>query len=426
MCPVGLKFTRHLTYSCPKFSHYTGSLSDIRQFRRFNAYRSNSHFGHVTPTFSVPAQFHLPYAPTKYVPLRRSRSLQEVFSNEKYEKLLDRTPMTLPFAGRLFRAKTRPVRLFKEVVEEELTFKNFEAEIISVSSATEAGSSKIEIANMHENFLKVLDKKLAEEKAKPPTSFLDKIDKLNFTKSSPAYPVAESITSRLNDIDVLEETLLCKLSASNLDRSEGSIFNKIENELKTREERIKDLCTSPETPESVPATPKKIKLSKSSTPVAQTSAKAKKPAQENKIVVRQPKSTPKPMPKAVSKSTPNLQNKVTLRRKPKFCEVFSPGNFSEAAKPSSPVLSFEKKSTKGSSSLWLPFVDSPIPSAAPSVNSAFERSCNSSDEITLCIDSQYMQMKELNASAARMRTDMEEIMELHNNSGEKAFHSFSE
>lgn len=415
--PFTVIIHNYLATSCPKFSQNNnstntsgGSVSDTR------VYRTNSHFGLPIPNFTNPMQFHVPIVPTKYVPLRRSRSLQEVFAG-KYEKLLDRTPLTLPFAGKYFRARQRPIRQsFYEVQEEEdaaaaaaekedlISFEKFKANF---------EVSKVDLEVVHNDFLKVFDEKLLTEKPKltKPGSFLEKIDGMNFTKPAVA-----------NNPSTIEETILNKISHGNLDRSEGSIFHKIEEELKTRKDRINELIAPEKNDEPVkpPATPistptkQSVPMSKSSTPVSQEKKKPKNDAKK-KITTQ---SSAKAIVPNCSKSTPNLQKSaknVTLRRPAKITNTNN--NLSQKPK-SSPVLSFEKKSNSNSSSLWLPFVQDPVtPStSAPSINSAFERDCDSSDEITLCIDNQYVHMKELGECTKRMQNDMEEIMEIHNNS----------
>lgn len=47
-------------------------------------YRTVSHFGFNTPKYKRPYHYHLPLTPTKFRPLRRSRSLFDVFSTDRY------------------------------------------------------------------------------------------------------------------------------------------------------------------------------------------------------------------------------------------------------------------------------------------------------------------------------------------------------
>lgn len=51
---------------------------------KFFGYRTNSHFGFNSPQFPNQCHFHLPRMPSKYVPLRRSKSMDEIFATDKF------------------------------------------------------------------------------------------------------------------------------------------------------------------------------------------------------------------------------------------------------------------------------------------------------------------------------------------------------
>ena len=51
---------------------------------KFIGYRTVSHFGFNSPQFPNQSHFHVPRVPSKYVPLRRSKSMDEIFATDKY------------------------------------------------------------------------------------------------------------------------------------------------------------------------------------------------------------------------------------------------------------------------------------------------------------------------------------------------------
>lgn len=51
---------------------------------KFFGYRTVSHFGFNSPQFPNQIHFHVPLMPCKYVPLRRSKSMDEVFATDKF------------------------------------------------------------------------------------------------------------------------------------------------------------------------------------------------------------------------------------------------------------------------------------------------------------------------------------------------------
>ena len=51
---------------------------------KFFGYRTISHFGFNSPQFPIQSHFHVPLIPSKYVPLRRSKSMDEIFATNKF------------------------------------------------------------------------------------------------------------------------------------------------------------------------------------------------------------------------------------------------------------------------------------------------------------------------------------------------------
>ena len=50
---------------------------------KFFGYRTVSHFGFNSPQFPHQSHFHIPLTPSKYIPLRRSKSMDEIFATDK-------------------------------------------------------------------------------------------------------------------------------------------------------------------------------------------------------------------------------------------------------------------------------------------------------------------------------------------------------
>lgn len=383
--------------------------------------------------------FHFPTTPTKYVPLRRSRSLQEVFVNAKYEKLLDVSPMKLPYNGRFFRARPRRVRLFEDD-DEDLSFEKFQMMI---------NSTKVDVSAIHSDFLKKFDEKLMTEVKKEPLSFLKKVEDMEFSKISPVVKEAALVvapcTRRIsaenfptidNDsqLDSIEETILFKLEHGSLDCSEGSIFNKIREELKTRKARhetLIDNCPAPIEKFQRKTSSPKVSLSPKtiSSPAPATFSTKKALQKPKKNFIAKNKEAAKNTPKRTSPGCQKLQPKVTRSAPSLFTienvtvrrhnpnAVFASIDFT---KPPSPMAAFEKKTKNSSTSLWMPFMETPSTSA-PSINSAFEHDCNSNDEITLCIENQCSQVRAIGACQVRIRDELNEMMTQQENMMETTF-----
>lgn len=394
-------------------------LSKFTQ-RCHSPYRTTSYFGFPLPEFSEPEHFHFPKTPTKYVPLRRSRSLTEVFSSEKFSTLLDESPMTLPYAGRyaVYKVRGRKLLFDNEDVCSENPFR-------SMSNST----YDVEFPSVNEDLLQTVDNKIAEIKeTRPSEAFIKKISDLDYSNESPIIMISAN-TDLCNECEPkkpdiqansIEDAILFRLELGDLDRSEGTIFHKIENEIKNKKDikdktnkiglvlneqntRSSQLPSKPNTPlcSKIP-----ILCSKSAGPLKNIQLKQQKLSQS----VQKPKikvSSP------VTRATTFKSNLKCAGSDDNICIRKTKALFkNQSCKTSETNFpAFKKKETKGSSSLWIPVAKTPP--ISNEINASMDK-----EEIISCInrhvDRQKEKVKKLENCQDSLRKDMYEVITIQN------------
>lgn len=393
-------------------------------------YRSNAYLGFPTPDYPEPNHFHLPKGSNKFVPIRRSKSLTEVFSNEKYSKLLDNTPLILPYAGRIAPVKKLNRTLFYDGSEEE-----HDNPFNSFDDDTDGG---LELSSLHCNLLKEVDEKIDQIRTQPSSdTFIKRISSMDYNNESPLNMEVNNNHDALRNLNhdkskyktrktferlnTLEQAIIVELERGKLDRSEGTIFHKIEHEIKSRNKLETNYkkweCNGGDSAKEVERS-----ALKSSTPYA------------SKIPVFRPATVPKVNStkfKAIQKNKP--RNLITRTRKnpsmtpthekeksslfrgtpggPKMnhSAIFGKNPFGTENKEGA---AFKLKEKGSASSLWVPIASEKKPSSSSRTDM---HTASSSSSMTDFVEHQTSKIKDLGSCQNRMKEDIKEILSIHEN-----------
>lgn len=383
-------------------------------------YRSNAFLGFHKPDYTAPNHFHLPKGLNKFVPIRRSKSLTEVFSNEKYSKLLDNSPIVLPYAGRMAPpAKRLQRKLFYEAAEQDENnpFKTYNNTDI-----------QMELSSIHSDLLKAVDEKIDQITQPASETFYNRISCLDYNSESPLNkeennnnnPIANLNTDvqkhkgrkTFEGLNAFEQAIILELERGNLDKSEGTIFHKIEHEIKSKPQsqiHYEKLGSIGDTAKN--SNNKKFIL-QSSTPVL------------SKIPVFRPSTVPKVKLHNIQRTkTRNLVNS-SRSTKSKFIQEKKPSVWSKSSNTNPSAIfglnpfskeskgAFQLKNKNNASCLWVPLDKNPITSGSKGTKS--KESCSTSN-ITDFVDHQTSSINDLGNYQKRMKEDIAEILSIHEN-----------
>lgn len=381
-------------------------------------YRSNAYLGLPTPEFAMPKHFHLPKGLNKFVPIRRSKSLTEVFSNEKYSNLLDNSPLILPYAGRMAPAKKLQKKLFYDAPEEETDnpFNSFDDTDL-----------QLEISSLHCNLLKVVDEKIEKIRSIPTSeTFVQRISSMDYDTESPLNKEENNNNNSLgnlnNDIpknnvrktferlNKLEQAIIIELEQGKLDRSEGTIFHKIEHEIKHKNQSEDNYKKW----DCLDTTIEKRDI-KSSTPYA-SKIPVFRPATVPKINFSKFKTIQKIKPKNVltrirkSQLTHDMEKSNVIKNgsglKTNHSAIFGKNPFTTDEN----LRAFKLKEKGNASSLWHPFEKKSSSTCSSRHNSVTATgSCTISD----FVEHQTNNISDLGNCQKRMKEDIEEILLIH-------------
>lgn len=361
----------------------------------------------------------------KFVPIRRSKSLTEVFSNEKYSKLLDNSPLVLPYAGRIAPAKRLQKKLFYDAHEEEQDnpFNSFD----DTDSDVELSS-----LSLHCKLLKVVDEKINQIHTQPASeTFFNKISSMDYNTESPLNTEVNNnndfigglnnnkskykVRKTFERMNTLEQAIIIELERGKLDRSEGTIFHKIEHEIKNRN-KLDGNYKKWECDGNGIESSKEKNAIKSITPYA-SKIPVFRPSTVPKTNVSKLKSHQKNKPKNLMTQIRNRRSqlahdkekssmlKSTPGLKTNHSAIFGKNPFTTESRGA-----FKIKEKDNASSLWVPIEK--IPSSKCSSHTDLV-TANSSSSIGNFVEHQSNVMKDLGNCQNRMKEDIKEILTIH-------------
>lgn len=380
-------------------------------------YRSNAYLGFLTPEYTVPNHFHLPKGSNKFVPIRRSKSLTEVFSNEKYSKLLDNSPLILPYAGKTVPPKRIQKKLFSDNDDFENPFNHMTQIDLDI---------QYPLSHCNNDLLKEVDDKIDRNRTQRGSeTFIKRISDYNIDSTFNTEENNNNNFCVLNlnmtpkskgrktfeHLDTLEQAIILELERGKLDRSKGSIFQKIEQEIKNKnkmEEKLKQQSSFDLDVHNIPnyaeiqkqtnSTPYVSKI-----PVLRPSTVPKINATKSKLSIQRSKTktnfiTPYTR---IQKSKQQKQNTPIFQKtscsKTNHSAIFgkNPFNTEDSNKGA-----FKIKDLSNASSMWVP-ID--------------KKASQSDNNYTFgdFVKHQSTSMKDLGHYQNRMKNDMNEILSIH-------------
>lgn len=329
----------------------------------------------------------------------------------------------MPYAGRLAIAKKFQKKLFDDTQETE-TENPFNSFFDT--------DFQMEHSSLHCNLLKVVDEKI-DQIRKLPTSetFINRISMLDYNTESPLNKeennYVNSIGNPQNDLpkykarqsfeclNTIEKAILIGLERGTLDRSEGTIFQKIEHEIKQKKQTGDAFKKWSSVGKCVDKNTTEKRTIKSSTPYA-SKIPIFHPSTVPKISTSKFKTNQKIKPKSVMTHT--RKGKLTYEKekpsgvknsfslKTNHSAIFGKNPFTTEDNSSA----FKLKEKTNASSLWVPIEKTSACSSRR--NSATP---NGTSTINDFVEHQTKKINDLGNCQKRMKEDIEEILTMHQN-----------